>query len=49
VEDAIGKVNGTVILFFMGLFLVIGCVGERDDHQSQAKFTIASATRPIPC
>ncbi|MFH5805012.1 ArsB/NhaD family transporter [Alienimonas sp. DA493] len=26
VEDAIGKVNLTVILFFTGLFLVIGCV-----------------------
>jgi Na+/H+ antiporter NhaD/arsenite permease-like protein len=26
VEDAIGKVNWTVILFFMGLFLIIGCV-----------------------
>jgi Na+/H+ antiporter NhaD/arsenite permease-like protein len=26
VEDAISKVNWTVILFFMGLFLIIGCV-----------------------
>ncbi|EMB17213.1 ArsB/NhaD family transporter [Rhodopirellula europaea] len=26
VEDAIGKVNWTVILFFMGLFIIIGCV-----------------------
>jgi Na+/H+ antiporter NhaD/arsenite permease-like protein len=26
VEDTIGKVNWTVILFFTGLFLVIGCV-----------------------
>lgn len=26
VEDAINKVNWTVILFFMGLFLIIGCV-----------------------
>jgi Na+/H+ antiporter NhaD/arsenite permease-like protein len=26
VEDAIHKVNWTVILFFMGLFLIIGCV-----------------------
>lgn len=26
VEDAIAKVNWTVILFFLGLFLVIGCV-----------------------
>ncbi|MEM9702349.1 MAG: SLC13 family permease [Planctomycetota bacterium] len=28
VEDAIGKVNLTVILFFTGLFLVIGCVKQ---------------------
>ncbi len=28
VEDAIGKVNWTVILFFMGLFVIIGCVKE---------------------
>ncbi|TWU38995.1 Arsenical pump membrane protein [Novipirellula aureliae] len=28
VEDAIGKVNWTVILFFMGLFLIIGCVKQ---------------------
>ncbi|MEM6689427.1 MAG: ArsB/NhaD family transporter [Planctomycetota bacterium] len=28
VEDAIGKVNWTVILFFMGLFIIIGCVKE---------------------
>ena len=26
VEDSIGMVNWTVILFFMGLFLIIGCV-----------------------
>lgn len=26
VEDAIAKVNWTVVLFFMGLFLIIGCV-----------------------
>jgi Na+/H+ antiporter NhaD/arsenite permease-like protein len=26
VEDTIAKVNWTVILFFMGLFLIIGCV-----------------------
>ncbi|MEM1061245.1 MAG: ArsB/NhaD family transporter [Planctomycetota bacterium] len=26
VEDAIAKVNWTVILFFLGLFLIIGCV-----------------------
>ena len=26
VEDSVAKVNWTVILFFMGLFLVIGCV-----------------------
>ncbi|MBW3542229.1 MAG: ArsB/NhaD family transporter [Planctomycetes bacterium] len=26
VEDTIGKVNWTVILFFLGLFLIIGCV-----------------------
>lgn len=26
VEDAIGKVNWTVILFFMGLFIIIGCI-----------------------
>ena len=28
VEDAIPKVNWTVILFFMGLFVIIGCVQE---------------------
>ncbi len=28
VEDAIHKVNWTVILFFMGLFVIIGCVRE---------------------
>lgn len=28
VEDAIQKVNWTVILFFMGLFVIIGCVKE---------------------
>ena len=28
VEDAISKVNWTVILFFMGLFVIIGCVKE---------------------
>ncbi len=28
VEDAIDKVNWTVILFFMGLFVIIGCVKE---------------------
>ena len=28
VEDAIHKVNWTVILFFMGLFIIIGCVGQ---------------------
>lgn len=28
VEDAIHKVNWTVILFFMGLFLIIGCVKQ---------------------
>ncbi|MEM9827793.1 MAG: ArsB/NhaD family transporter [Planctomycetota bacterium] len=28
VEDAIAKVNWTVILFFMGLFVIIGCVRE---------------------
>lgn len=28
VEDAISKVNWTVILFFMGLFLIVGCVRE---------------------
>lgn len=28
VEDAISKVNWTVILFFMGLFVIIGCVRE---------------------
>ncbi|MEM6473820.1 MAG: ArsB/NhaD family transporter [Planctomycetota bacterium] len=28
VEDAIQKVNWTVILFFMGLFVIIGCVRE---------------------
>lgn len=28
VEDAIGKVNWTVILFFMGLFIIIGCVKQ---------------------
>jgi len=28
VEDAIGKVNWTVILFFMGLFVIIGCVKQ---------------------
>lgn len=28
VEDAIHKVNWTVILFFMGLFIIIGCVKE---------------------
>ena len=28
VEDAIGKVNWTVILFFMGLFLVVGSVQQ---------------------
>ena len=28
VEDAIAKVNWTVILFFMGLFVIIGCVKQ---------------------
>lgn len=28
VEDAIGKVNWMVILFFMGLFVIIGCVKQ---------------------
>ncbi|KAA5544625.1 ArsB/NhaD family transporter [Roseiconus nitratireducens] len=28
VEDAIAKVNWTVILFFMGLFIIIGCVKQ---------------------
>lgn len=28
VEDAIHKVNWTVILFFMGLFIIIGCVKD---------------------
>jgi Na+/H+ antiporter NhaD/arsenite permease-like protein len=28
VEDAINKVNWTVILFFMGLFIIIGCVKQ---------------------
>ena len=28
VEDAIQKVNWTVILFFMGLFIIIGCVKQ---------------------
>jgi Na+/H+ antiporter NhaD/arsenite permease-like protein len=28
VEDAIHKVNWTVILFFMGLFIIIGCVKQ---------------------
>ena len=28
VEEAIGKVNWTVILFFMGLFVIIGCVKQ---------------------
>ncbi|MGI9470273.1 MAG: ArsB/NhaD family transporter [Rubripirellula sp.] len=28
VEDAIQKVNWTVIMFFMGLFIIIGCVKE---------------------
>ena len=28
VEDAIGKVNWTVIMFFMGLFVIIGCVKQ---------------------
>ena len=28
VEDAIGKVNWTVIMFFMGLFIIIGCVKQ---------------------
>ncbi|MDA7980039.1 MAG: ArsB/NhaD family transporter, partial [Pirellulales bacterium] len=28
VEDSIAKVNWTVIMFFMGLFIIIGCVHE---------------------
>ena len=28
VEDAIAKVNWTVIMFFMGLFIIIGCVKQ---------------------
>ncbi len=30
VEDSIAKVNWTVIMFFLGLFIIIGCVKEAD-------------------
>ena len=41
VEDAIGKVNWTVILFFMGLFIIIGCVKQTGALGWVAKQVIA--------
>ncbi|MFK8114487.1 MAG: ArsB/NhaD family transporter [Rubripirellula sp.] len=41
VEDAIDKVNWTVILFFMGLFVIIGCVKQTGALAVVAKAVIA--------
>ncbi len=41
VEDAIGKVNWTVILFFMGLFVIIGCVKQTGALEWVAQQVIA--------
>ncbi len=41
VEDAIHKVNWTVILFFMGLFVIIGCVEQTGALKLVAQQVIA--------
>ena len=41
VEDAIHKVNWTVILFFMGLFVIIGCVKQTGALELVAKQVVA--------
>ncbi|MBB3209822.1 Na+/H+ antiporter NhaD/arsenite permease-like protein [Rhodopirellula rubra] len=47
VEDAIGKVNWTVILFFMGLFVIIGCVKETGALKWVAEQVIAFSGNQI--
>ncbi|SMP38520.1 possible tyrosine transporter P-protein [Neorhodopirellula lusitana] len=47
VEDAIGKVNWTVILFFMGLFVIIGCVKQTGALKWVAEQVIAFSDNRI--
>jgi Na+/H+ antiporter NhaD/arsenite permease-like protein len=52
VEDTVSKVNWTVILFFTGLFLIIGCVEETGALQQLAHIVVSfageSETRLVP-
>ncbi|MCA9258517.1 MAG: ArsB/NhaD family transporter [Planctomycetales bacterium] len=41
VEDSIAKVNWTVILFFLGLFVIIGCVKATGALEVVAEFVVA--------
>ena len=47
VEDAIGKVNWTVILFFMGLFVIIGCVKQTGALKVVASGVVALSDNQI--
>ncbi|MEM9368267.1 MAG: ArsB/NhaD family transporter [Planctomycetota bacterium] len=47
VEDAIGKVNWTVILFFMGLFVIIGCVKQTGALKVVASAVVALSDNQI--
>lgn len=47
-EDAISKVNWTVSLFFMGLFVIIGCVKETGVLARVAELTIAFSGNRSP-
>jgi Na+/H+ antiporter NhaD/arsenite permease-like protein len=52
VEDTVGKVNWTVILFFTGLFLIIGCVESTGALETLAGIVVSfagdSETRLVP-
>ena len=48
VEDAIGQVNLTVILFFTGLFLVIGCVEATGALEWLAQQVVALSGGELP-
>ena len=52
VEETIGKVNWTVILFFTGLFLIVGCVEATGALEQLATLVVSlagtSPTRLIP-
>lgn len=47
VEDTINKVNWTVILFFVGLFLIIGCVEETGALQWAAGSAVSLAGKSL--